>query len=438
MAQFRTTADIIDLALINGGEVTNGNSPYESQLLSYLNRVHFTLVAGGTIPLGKDKTITIDEVWPWARAKRPIIIELQPKYETGTVTLTLGSEAGTFSSAPSYSVAGWYLKVSGRDEWFRIASHTAASTAFELDAAYTDTTGSGLSFFVAKLDYDLVPDYLVIDSENNKYEFKAASGGATNTATFTAGTYTPAQLATHAGTQITTAAGVGTVTVAYDSVTRLFTVTNNGAGGTTHIPQFASGSNAAISSHRILGFDDNDIAASNSHVSTYVVGGIARLIEPFKVSRDSSEINGVDPESFMRNYPLRDTIEGTPNRFCVIREKPDGTQTVRFNSYPRSKTRIEVDYIPIPRDLKDNASSIPVVPRKWVDVLEDACTFYLMLNKNDDRMQIYANLVQGKIEAMVAQFRGGLARMGQNFGRIVPRRDLVSRLKRRFSDGEPY
>lgn len=438
MAQFRTTADILDLALTNGGETTNGNSGYESQLLNYLNRVHFTLVAGGTIPLGKDRTITIDEVWPWARSKRPMIIELQPKYETGTVTLTLGSEAGTFSSAPSYSVAGWYLKISGRDEWFRIAAHTASSTAFELDAAYTDTSGSGLVFFAVKLDYDLVPDYLVIDSENNKYEFKANSAGATNTATFTAGTYTPAQLATHAGTQITAVAGIGTVTVAYDAVTRFFTLTNNGASNSTHIPQFASGSNAAISAHRILGYDDNDIAAANTHVSTYVVGGIARLIEPFKVSRDSSEINGIDPESFMRNYPIKDTIEGTPSRFCVIREKPDGTQSVRFNSYPKNKTRIEVDYIPIPRDLKDNASSIPVVPRKWVDVLEDACTFYLMLNKNDDRMQIYANLVQGKIEAMVAQFRGGLSRMGQNFGKIIPRRDLVSRLSRRFSDGDPY
>jgi len=60
VAQFRTTADVLDLALANAGEVTNGNSPYETDLLNKLNRVHFTLVAGGTIALGKDSSVQID------------------------------------------------------------------------------------------------------------------------------------------------------------------------------------------------------------------------------------------------------------------------------------------------------------------------------------------------------------------------------------------
>lgn len=106
MAQFRTTADLLDLALVNAGEVTNGNSSYESQLLGYLNRVHYALIAGGSIPLLNSVEVKIDEVWPWSKSKNPLIIELQPKQNTGTVSLTQGSEAVTFSAAPSISLAG--------------------------------------------------------------------------------------------------------------------------------------------------------------------------------------------------------------------------------------------------------------------------------------------------------------------------------------------
>lgn len=186
MAQFRSTADILDLALIKAGEVTNGNSSYETQALDYLNRVHLTLTAGGTIPLGKDQTIQIDEVWPWSRAKCPIIIELQPKYTTGTITFTQGSEAGVFSSAPTASLKGYHLKIDGRSEWFKIISHTASATAFEINSAYPDDTGSGLTFIAVKLDYDIVPDYIAVNTGNNKIQFQKAAG-VTLTGTLTAG-----------------------------------------------------------------------------------------------------------------------------------------------------------------------------------------------------------------------------------------------------------
>lgn len=214
MAQFRTTADLVDFVLKRCGEVTNGNSQYDSNgdVLDFANKVHFNLICGGTIAFGKDDTVEIDETWPWARAKRPLILELQPKYATGTITVTLGSEAGTFGTAPSYSVAGWYLRIPGKEGVYRIASHTAASTDFELDGAWPlATVTAGGSFEVFKLDYDLVPSYIVIDSDNNKIDFKKTSGGSELTATLTAGTYTPSALATEIGTQMTTAASGPTI-----------------------------------------------------------------------------------------------------------------------------------------------------------------------------------------------------------------------------------
>lgn len=436
MAQFRTTADIMDLALSNAGEVTSGTSAYETDLLNKLNRVHFALCAGGTISLGKDTTVTIDETWPWAKARRPLILELQPAYETGTVSLTLGSEAGTFSSGPSYSVAGWYLRVSGREGLYRIASHTAAATAFELDAAYPDTTGATLTFEVFKLDYDLTPDYLVIDSLNNKIDFKKTAGGAELTATLTAGAYTPSALATAVGTAMTTAASGPTITASYSAITKKFTITSDGAGSTTLLPLFATGTNQLISAHNLLGYDDVDQSAALSHVSTYIQGGVARLVEPFRLP--SGLVYGIDAESFIRAYPADCIEEGTPDNFCVIDEKPDGTVKVRLNRYPTEKLRMEIDHVAVPRDLKDSAGSIPLVPRKHVDVLEDAATFHVMLLKNDDRAVVYQNLVQGKLTAMISQHRGSQARSGKEFGQIISRLDNYYSARKGPIFGDPY
>lgn len=436
MAQFRSTADILDLALQNAGEVTNGNSPYETQALNYLNRVHFAIVAGGTIPIGTSATVEIDEVWPWSKSKSPMLIELQPKYDTGTISLTQGSEAGTLSTASASSLQGYHLRIDGRNEWFKIASHTAAGTAIELDGIYPDETGTALTFEAVKLDYDLVPSYIVVNSTNNKFQFQKLAG-STLTATLTSGTYSLADLATHLGTVATTAAGGPTITASYSAITRKFSVTSNLAGATAFYI-VGNGDQSEFSIHKDLGFDDDTSSASAAtQTGTYILGGISRLVEPFKIHKSNDGgIYGVDAETFQRNYPFNSISEGTPDRFSVVGEGSNGTYTVRFNKYVHEKTRVEVDYVPVPRDLKDNSSSIPLVPRKHSDVLEDAATFYIMMNKSDDRMQHYAGLVQGKLKAMISQHRGALLRSGKNFGQIIPRLDQVGGRKKLIY-GEP-
>lgn len=439
MAQFRSTADIVDSVLKRAGEVTNGNSAYDSNgdVLDFLNRVHFSIVAGGTIPLGKDVTVQIDETWPWARAKKSLILELQPEITTGSITLTQGSEAGTFSSGPTPSVAGWYLRIDGSEGLYRIASHTAGATAFELDAAWPDSSVSGGSFSVFKLDYDLVPDYIVVDSTNDKIQFQETTD-TTLTGTLTQGAYTPAQLATHVGSVMDTA-GASTYTVTYSSTTKLFTIASDRGGGGGIFILEGTGSQSAYSIHKTLGFDDVNSTDAASVTSTYILGGIARLIEPFRIHRGPlQEIFGCDKESFLHDYPPSEIREGVPDRFTVYEENADGSLKVRFNRYPSAKTRIEIDKVDIPRDLKDSSSSIPLIPRKHIDVLEDAATFYIMLLKNDDRANVYAQLAQGKLQAMINQHRGSLLRTGRQFGRIVPRKELLSQRRRRLFPEEPY
>jgi hypothetical protein len=438
LAQFRSTADILDLALIKAGEVTNGNSAYEIQALDYLNRVHLALVAGGTIPLGKDQTIQIDEVWPWSRAKSPTIIELQPKYTTGSITLTQGSEAGVFSAAPAASLKGYHFKVDGRSEWFKIGAHTAASTDFELDSAYPDDSGSGLTYIAVKLDYDIVPEFITVNTGNNKFQVQKASG-TTLTATLTAGVYAVADLITHVASVATAAAGGPTITGAYSTTTRKFSLTSDLAGATSFYI-VGNGDQSGFSIHKALGFDDvTSSASSATQSSTYVLGGVCRLVEPFKIHKGAfgSSVFGIDAEAFQRDYPFSTVGEGYPDRFTVIKEGSDGTFTVRFNRYPVDKTRIEVEHVPVPRDLQDSSSSIPLVPRKHVDVLEDATVFYLMLLKSDDRASAYAGLLQGKLGAMISQNRGALVRSGKDFGQITSRRDKMGRRGNIFGT-EPY
>lgn len=438
MAQFRTTADLLDLALQSAGETTGGTSAYETQALNYMNRVHMAIVAGGTIPLLKDQVVEIDEVFRWSKAAKPFVFELQPKVDTGTVTFTLGSEAGTFSSGPAASLAGWHIKVDGRDEWFKIASHTAAATAFEIDGAYPDATVT-TSFRAVKLDYDIVPDYLVIDSSNNKVQFQEAAG-VTQTATLTSGAYTPSELATEVQTQLNTTGGTPVYTVTYSATTRKFTIASDRGGGATFV-LVGNGSSAEFSAHKLLGFDDVASTNAASVESTYVLGGIARLIAPLRIHKGASlsgNIYGIDPESFQRDFPFPLIGEGYPDKFAIVGEKSDGTYTVRFNKYPVDKTRVEADHVPVPRDLKDDAASIPLLPRKYADVLQDATAFYILLDKNDDKAQIYANMVSAKLMAMVNQNRGEQQRMGDSFGQLVPRLDNSSSTsRRRLIFGEP-
>jgi len=167
MANFLSTKDLVDGALDRVGELTDGTSDFDSSALKYVNSVYQSVIAGGS-----EFGIEIGEDFYWARANRPIVITLEPKHTTGTISLTNGSTSGTFSSAPTDSLADWHIKADGRSEVFKIAAHTASNTSFTLDAAYTGDTGAALSYKAFKLDYEIFSDLINIDTSNNKIDFR--------------------------------------------------------------------------------------------------------------------------------------------------------------------------------------------------------------------------------------------------------------------------
>lgn len=424
MAQFRTSADLVDLVLKRSGEPTNGNSPFEADALEYLNLAHHYVVGGGN-----EIDIEVDDPWVWARAKYNMTIELLPKYNTGTVSLTNGSEAGTFSSAPSDSKRGWYLQVTDDTQAavYRIASHTAGASAFELDGDYLGTTDATAAFKVFKLDYELTPSTVIIDRFNDKIDFEETANTEL-TATLTHGAYTPSELATEVQTQLD-AAGASSHTISYDSDTRKFTLASDRAGGGgTFTLLFGTGTNAGRSASSILGFDVADQSDAASHESVYILGGISRLLEPMTIHSLSSRrgtVELIDVGSATIDYPLATTEEGAPRAAAILRQDDDGLTTLRFDRYPTESLRLEVPYIGVPRDLKDSAASVPQVPRNDVMVLVYIAAYFLLLDKEDTKAADYLGLAQRKLRAMLHKNRALLQRGSQTFAEITPREDLT-------------
>lgn len=425
MARARTTADLIVNALRRANELTDGSSAFATQAADYIDQIHNSVVTGGT-----EFEVDIDEPWLWARSRRPVVIELQPFYETGSVTLTQDSISGTFSAGPASSLEGWYifLKNSTNPELYRIAQHTAASTAFSLDGVFTGSTASGLTYRAVKLDYDLVSDYITVDAENDKLDF-ISRGTTLQTATLAHGVYTPSGLATQAATQLQAAdTNSNTYTGSYDTNRRYFSFVSalNGTATAIFSPQGAN-TNFYRSGWETLGFDFANPSTNATQTSIYPFSSVVRLVSKGRVyyGGTSGQVEGIDPNSFDRDWPLSGLQGGVPTHFCAIRDKADGLKTIRINRYPDKRMRLEFEAILQPKDLLNSAYSIPLLPKKYVRLLEYGTAYFLMQDKNDEKAPQFFQLSQQLLRGMMKENRKELQRTGNSYGAIIARADLI-------------
>lgn len=148
MANSYSTQDLIKGTLQHAGEKIDGTSNYAGLALKHLNRVYADVLKGNSI-FGPE----IRESWKWARTTKSFI--LPGFYNTGTVTLTKNSINGTFSSAPSSSLQGYLFRIVNLPTFYTIATHTANSTAFTLDLAYIESSGSALAYYAMPVVLDL-------------------------------------------------------------------------------------------------------------------------------------------------------------------------------------------------------------------------------------------------------------------------------------------
>lgn len=148
MANSYSTSDLVKGTLQACGEVTDGSSPYHELALKYINDVYLAVLSGSN-----EFDPMIGDAWTWARTG--YVLTLLPANSTGTVTLTLGSVNGTFSSAPATSQVGYFFQVPDYKTFYKIATHTAGATAFTLDSSWLDVSVAGASFNSIPLVYDL-------------------------------------------------------------------------------------------------------------------------------------------------------------------------------------------------------------------------------------------------------------------------------------------
>ena len=415
-----------------------GTSPLQADALLYINQIHNTVITGGN-----ELETDIDESWIWARARRPIILNLNAPLTaqngSGNVTLTLGSTAGTFGTIPAQnssniSVEGWYLKPDNGPEVYRITQHTSGSANFSLDAAFPQANYAS-TFSCFQLEYDLVTSYLVCDTLNDTFDF-IESGTTVLSASLAHGSYTPAAYATAVAAALTSASTHGnTYSGSYDTIQRLFTYTSNlGGSGTPIFTIVGNGTNYYRSGWAESGFDYLTQAGAATYTGNYALSATARLTQPARIyygfqydfGGQSGQVSNVDPVRFEFEYPLIDVRQGTPQHFCITGERAyDGKLSVRFNKYPAQAKRVEFEHVPWPKDLQNNAQSIPKIPRKYIRILEYGAAHFLSTDKTSDKAQTWLSTAQNMLKSMMKANRQELAKTGLNFGSVIARMDMM-------------
>lgn len=152
MANLTYSSEILDDMLRRAGESTSGNSKYEARALIYLNRTYRSLAQGG---LEFDKKKIRD--WWWLYTQGNLI--LQPIKTNGTVSVTQNNTAATLSAVNAATLAGYFFKVDGWPDVFKVSTHTAGTAALALDSVYTGDTNATATYTLWKLDYDLAADF---------------------------------------------------------------------------------------------------------------------------------------------------------------------------------------------------------------------------------------------------------------------------------------
>ncbi len=437
MANFRTTADLLDGVLRRCGEMTSaqGTSPLAADALLYLNQIHNAIICGGT-----ELETDIDESWIWARARNPHIIQLSAPYTTGSVSLTVSSISGTFSVAPSTSLSGWYIRAQGGPEVYRIGFHQAASVHFQLDAAFPQTSYSG-PFTAFRLEYEICSQYITIDGSNDTFSVSSTgvAGPEAYDVALNWGTYSPLNLLTEIDNELT-ADGNNTYGAGF---TRNY---NSDDSGNFHISATQTGTVASTFSLvgagtvaqagnsvlDTLGFDFLNYSGSMSYTAAYPFANVARIAAPARIyygyttgiAQSSGQVSAVDSIRFDKDYPLIDVRQGAPDEYKITYEK-NGLIRIQFNKYPAQAMRCEFEYVPYPKDLQNNSASVPLLPRKFNRILEYGASYYLLLDKDSDKAAAFLGLAQQTLKGMMKANRQDLLKTGNNFGAVIARNDLM-------------
>lgn len=94
-------------------------------------------------------SVYLEEICPesrWSWLRKTVDLEHAAYISTGTCTVTSNSNTVTLTSAPSYSVQGYYFVGGSFSEVYKVNTHSAGSTTLTLHTKYNGTTSSTASY----------------------------------------------------------------------------------------------------------------------------------------------------------------------------------------------------------------------------------------------------------------------------------------------------
>jgi len=189
--------------------------------------------------------------------------------------------------------------------------------------------------------------------------------------------------------------------------------------------------NAHTGSATTATLDGPFIGSANASAATckifklqYSLGSsdVLRLVSPLRLlSRfsDQREIAVVDREELLRQYPLQEVDQGTPELACIVREN-EGTFTLQFSHYPDDYVRVEADYIAVPSTL-DTTSVDPIVPKRYRTIISYLAAYFLGMRNNDNRAGQFLSMARTKFMELVDANYVNYKSADLNYGMLKPR-----------------
>lgn len=195
MANFATLADVVEYALFRAGEFTTGqlgdgdfyNGTDGGPVLGYINDTLEGLLLGSPLGLLGESGQPLAAIdWWWARKRPNGVLHLRGPVSAGTVSVTKGSTALTFSDllaegsaiigqfiigegviGGAVDVSGWRIRIGDSQYLPRIVTVDTSgnNTTAVLDEPWPDESVTNGTFVVFKLEYDLADDFLRFTGE---------------------------------------------------------------------------------------------------------------------------------------------------------------------------------------------------------------------------------------------------------------------------------
>lgn len=165
MANYTTSADLVDSIFFAAGEPTDGTSDFNDRALELLNRAHRELALGGG-PFAPE----ITETWWWLRKAAPGTLTLKPAITSLTANVANNSTAVTLSAVVNQDLDNWFFKVDGHPDVFRVSAHTSGQATITLDSEFTGDDDTAADCTLFKLEYTLAADCMAVLSPMRCYQ----------------------------------------------------------------------------------------------------------------------------------------------------------------------------------------------------------------------------------------------------------------------------